>query len=631
MKLKKLIKSISTIILMLIELFSLGFLSYSLFLYKGVETFYRIIGIIVLIYLFLFISYLMLRSIKKKDLKSFLIPAIISIILIGVQFTGFYYLHTIYKEINNYSSNENTYYSSLVSYDKTLKTYKDLVNKEIGIVNDTSDIEGNILPNEIIAEIKLKDENIIKEYNSTMELLYALKHNEIDAAFFSRNYVDMFYSIEGYEKIEEETVVIYEKSKIYESTEDTTASASSSLTKPFTMLFIGVDSSSDGVTSGYNADVLLLVTFNPKTLRATLTSVPRDMFLKTACSGSNYRRINTTTWGSSSSCAVETIEKLFDVDVNYYAKINFKGIVQLVNSVGGIDVDVPYSFCEQNSSRKWGKYTNYIEKGKQHLNGEQALALARNRHSAKYSSAMAKYCPQWTSGSRNDYTRGKNQMKVILGIVNSATKLKDPNQAIEILKTISKNFQTNVKSKDVISLYNLAKTIAFSNESNLVNVQRLQLSGYGISVDGASVTIPYNGSISDIKNEMQINLGKKKATVIKTAAFDLNNPFKDTVIGTGSYTQSRIAVLKDLSSYSVSGIKSYASSNGLTIKFIDVNTNQAVTLDSFDTYKFNKQKEKQGTIIDSISSLTIYVKKVETVIEPEVEEPTPDPIVEQGD
>lgn len=631
MKLKKLIKSISTIILMLIELFSLGFLSYSLFLYKGVETFYRIIGIIVLIYLFLFISYLMLRSIKKKDLKSFLIPAIISIILIGVQFTGFYYLHTIYKEINNYSSNENTYYSSLVSYDKTLKSYKDLVNKKIGIVNDTSDIEGNILPNEIIAEIKLKDENIIKEYNSTMELLYALKHNEIDAAFFSRNYVDMFYSIEGYEKIEEETVVIYEKSKIYESTEDTTASASSSLTKPFTMLFIGVDSSSDGVTSGHNADVLLLVTFNPKTLRATLTSVPRDMFLKTACSGSNYKRINTTTWGSSSSCAVETIEKLFDVDVNYYAKINFKGIVQLVNSVGGIDVDVPYSFCEQNSSRKWGKYTNYIEKGKQHLNGEQALALARNRHSAKDSSAMAKYCPQWTSGSRNDYTRGKNQMKVILGIVNSATKLKDPNQAIEILKTISKNFQTNVKSKDVISLYNLAKTIAFSNESNLVNVQRLQLSGYGIKVDKADVTIPYNGSIRDIKNEMQINLGKKKATVIKTAAFDLNNPFKDTVIGTGSYTQSRIAVLKDLSSYSVSGIKSYASSNGLTIKFIDVNTNQVVTLDSFDTYKFNKQKEKQGTIIDSISSLTIYVKKVETVIEPEVEEPTPDPIVEQGD
>lgn len=74
------------------------------------------------------------------------------------------------------------------------------------------------------------------------------------------------------------------------------------------MLFIGVDSSKDGVTSGYNADVLLLVTFNPKTLRATLTSVPRDMYLKTACSGNNYRRINTVTWGSSSECAVNTMQ-----------------------------------------------------------------------------------------------------------------------------------------------------------------------------------------------------------------------------------------------------------------------------------------------------------------------------------
>ena len=78
------------------------------------------------------------------------------------------------------------------------------------------------------------------------------------------------------------------------------------------------------------------------------------MYLKTACSGNAYRRINTTTWGSSSSCAVKTIENLFDVDIDYYAKINFKGVVQLVDAVGGIDVDVPYSLCEQNSSRKWG-------------------------------------------------------------------------------------------------------------------------------------------------------------------------------------------------------------------------------------------------------------------------------------
>ena len=208
------------------------------------------------------------------------------------------------------------------------------------------------------------------------------------------------------------------------------------------------------------------------------------MYLKTACSNGTYRRINTTTWGSSSSCAVQTMERLFDVNIDYYAKINFKGVVQLVDALGGIDVDVDYSICEQSSSRKWGKNTVYVEKGRQHLNGEQALAFARNRHKpndgSKGGKLMAKYCPTWTQGSRNDYTRGKNQMKLILGVANAATKLNNPNKAVEILEVIKPNFQTNVKSKDLLTLYNLAKSIVVSDSSNLVNVQRMQLSGYGV-------------------------------------------------------------------------------------------------------------------------------------------------------
>ena len=474
---------------------------------------------------------------------------------------------------------------------------------------------------EIIESLSLEKNNTIKKYSSTMELLHALKNGDVDAAFFSSNYVDMFYSIEGYEDIESETAAIYTKSKVYTSTEDSIASETSSLTKPFTMLLIGVDSSKDGVTAGQNADVLLLVTFNPSTLRATLTSIPRDTYIKTACSGSNYRRINTTTWGSTSTCAVQTVENLFDVDIDYYAKINFKGVVQLVDAVGGIDVNVPYSFCEQNSSRKWGKNTIFVDKGMQHLNGEQALALARNRHSPNDSKTMAKYCPTLTEGNRSDYTRGKNQMKVILGIIKAATKLKNPNQAIDILKEINSNFQTNVKSKDVISLYNLAKSIAFSDESNLVNVQRMQLkeySVYGYVYDNGWpwVAIPYGGSINDIKKEIKINLGLSKSTLIKKASFDLNNLYEDILIGNGTYSQSKIAVLKNMSGSSVSSIKSYASSNGLTLKFVENSTNQTVNIDSWGTYVYNGQKEHYGTILSLVKSLTIYVRKVQTVTEP---------------
>ncbi len=617
----KLFRLILSLILIILQIIGINLVGYTLMLFEGVETLYRILGIVVLVYFFLFFSYLLLRSVKKKSKLSIIIPVFLVILLFIIEGAIFYYVTKVYKAIDNYSDSKNMYYSSIVSYDKTLKNEKDLVNKKIGIVNDTDDIEGYILPNEIISELKLDTNNEIKKYDSTLELLYALKNNNIDAAFFSRNYVDMFYSIEGYEDIEEETVVLYEGKKKYESNEEDIKSEGASLNKPFSMLLIGVDSSKDGVTSGYNADVLLLVTFNPKTLRATLTSVPRDMYLKTACSNGTYRRINTTTWGSSSSCAVQTIENLFDVDIDYYAKINFKGVVQLVDAVGGIDIDVPYSVCEQNSSRKWGSHTQYIEKGWQHLNGEQALAFARNRHKpndgSKTGKAMAKYCASWTAGSRSDYNRGKNQMKVILGIVSAGTKMTDPNKVVNVLEIVKSNFQTNVKSKDLLSMYNLAKSIIVSDNTNIVNVQRMQLTGssaWGKIYDTPSksypaVIIPYPGSISDIKKEIKANLKNTKLTASKKISFDLNDLYKDRVIGTGSYSAQSIPTLKDLSNSSVSSIKSYASSHGLSVKFVDKSTNQVVNINDYSEYTFSSQKEHKDTILDQVKSLTIYVKK----------------------
>lgn len=617
MKKGRITKLIIWFIIALIQLSSIILLSYSLSHYKGIETFYRIYVVIILIYLLIFTSYISLTNIKTQKSKSYIISIILSILFSIIAFVGYYYLNNVYKAVNSYSKSENEYFSSLVTYNTKLNDYKDLNKNKIGIIKDTSDIEGNVLPNEIIDNLKLSKNNEIVSYDSTIELLHALKTNKVDAAFFSSNYTDMFYSLEGYENIKEETKVLYKTSKIYDIKEET--KSESSLTKPFTMLLIGVDSSNDGVTSGYNADVLILATFNPKTLRATMTSIPRDMYLKTACSNGKYRRINTTTWGSSSSCAVQTIEKLFSVDIDYYAKINFKGIVSLVDALGGIDVDVPYSFCDQNSSRNWGNSTVFVNAGKNHLNGEQALALSRNRHKpndgSKAGKAMANYCPNLKDGTRNDYTRGKNQIKVIMGIVNAATKLKDPNEALDILKTIDKNFQTNIKSDDVMSLYNLGKSILINGSTNLINIQRSQLNGYNAykyiydtsSKSYPAVTIPYTGSINDIKELINTNLDKKELKAIKNISFDINNKYEDELIGDGKYTQSKIPTLKNLSSYSLDDIKTYASNNKLKLKFIDVDTNIEIT--NYEGYKFYSQKEHKDTILNQIDTLTIYIKK----------------------
>lgn len=129
MKKRKVLKAMLTLIIIICSLFSIGYLAYSLTLYEGIETFYRIYGIIILIYFFLLLTYLELRSIKKKGFKSFFIPVIISIIFISAELYGSYYLKKIYKSMN-YTDNSNIKYTALVTYDKSLNNEKDLKKKK---------------------------------------------------------------------------------------------------------------------------------------------------------------------------------------------------------------------------------------------------------------------------------------------------------------------------------------------------------------------------------------------------------------------------------------------------------------------------------------------------------------------
>ena len=134
---KKHIKIYITITLMIINILSLSFFSYSLILYKNVETFYRIFGILILTYFLVLLSYLTLMSAIKKKKKRFIIFSILIILFSIIEFTGYYYLNKIYKTIDSYSKNENIYTSVLVTYDSKLKNEKDLLNKYETLVENS--------------------------------------------------------------------------------------------------------------------------------------------------------------------------------------------------------------------------------------------------------------------------------------------------------------------------------------------------------------------------------------------------------------------------------------------------------------------------------------------------------------
>ena len=224
---------------------------------------------------------------------------------------------------------------------------------------------------------------------------------------------------------------------------------------------MGVDSSTNDIkNASLNGDALMLITFNPKTLNSTILSIPRDTYTSISCfAGNRKNKITHAAWYGE-SCMQKTIENLMDIKIDYYVKIDFKGVVNLVDAIGGIEVDVPIKFCEQDSNRNFDNLI-CLNKGKQVLNGEQALALSRHRKTI------------------NDFIRGQNQQLVVKGLMNKLLEIKDLNTVSSILDTISNNIETNMTTNQIFSFYDIAlKIVDASKTKDAFNMQRLYISGY---------------------------------------------------------------------------------------------------------------------------------------------------------
>ena len=205
---------IITFILCLILTGAVGFTIYSLYLLKGIETFYRIMVIIILLLFTILFDYSLIDSAKRQKKKKFITFTILSILMSIICGIVAYLILTVYSKLNDFSTDEVKYHTSLISL-------KDLGNKidkikdiKIGMISDEEDIEGYILPNELITQYKLKDKNEIKEYSDTITLMTALTNGEIDAIFISSNYQNMFKSIENFDK-DTKIYLIHEYGKNY--------------------------------------------------------------------------------------------------------------------------------------------------------------------------------------------------------------------------------------------------------------------------------------------------------------------------------------------------------------------------------------------------------------------------------
>jgi len=338
------------------------------------------------------------------------------------------------------------------------------------------------------------------------------------------------------------------------------------LTEPFSILLIGTDV----ITDSYNADTLMLVTVNPKTLKATMLSIPRDTYTTIACTGGKHK-INASGWNGD-KCVVDTVSKYLNIKIDYYAKVNFFGLVDLVDELGGIEVDVPYALCEQNSKRQFGKHMVYVEAGKQTLNGEQALALSRNRH---YWEGI---CPKkyTTDGDRSDITRGKNQQLVIQGVINKLVKIRKLNDFYSVLDIVGKNMSTNMSNETIFSFYNVLKDIVKKLDGNsvtdIVSIERLNFKYHfaNIYLSGMelSTIVNYNESVDYVSRQMKKNLGLLKNEVVKSFEFDINVSDIEEGVKYNRLTSS-LELLPNFVGKTLGDAISYCNSKGLKCESTD--------------------------------------------------------------
>ena len=605
-------KLIIITIINILTLLTGAFLIYNIYKISGIENTIRYIAIFIILLLNIVITIITRKLAKKTRKIEIVIAIILSLLLItGQSFVG-YFVYKTYSSLNSMNKDKITYTTAIVTkQDSNIEKIEDLNKKKIGMVIDETSIDNYVLGLEIIEDKDLESTNEIKEYTNISNLVKDLYDKKIDAIIISKNYPSMFKNIDKYKTIEEDTKIIYEKSKTltkeeankYTGDELKNFNTSDKIDKPFTLLIMGIDSTQKELSKNAsgNGDSLMLVTFNPNTLNATILSIPRDTYVPIACfANQKENKITHAAWNGE-GCMIKTIENFTGINIDYYVKINFQGLIGLVNALDGIEVDVPLDFCESNSKRST-KTENLVclKKGKQTLNGDQALALARHRKTL-------------TTG---DLQRGINQQLVVQGILNKIKNVKSANGLLTILDTISKSMDTNFTTKQILSFYNIAKNlIKTSSSKSLINMTQLYLQGSSAMIydEGMGMTlynyVPSKESLDTIIKAMKQNLGLEKVTMIKKMDFNIEEEFKMEIVGADIYSGSNAyTLLPNFVGNSESYARSWLSSHGISV----TTTTKEVESDSgYYDGQVIEQSFPENKRLDLISgSINLTVAKV---------------------
>lgn len=227
---------------------------------------------------------------------------------------------------------------------------------------------------------------------------------------------------------------------------------------PLTILIMGV---SEDISSKLT-DTIIVASYNPKTQKATLLSIPRDTFIgKNKNTATSYDKINAL-YQSSPEKTLAAVNKITGLDIKYYVVISNNALVQLVDEIGGVEFDVPINMNYDDSSQN---LSIHLKKGLQKLNGEQAEGLVRFRKNNNGTSYPSEY-------GDNDLGRMRTQREFITEVAKQTLQLKNITKIGNFIDIIKENVTTNIKNWTTIKDY-----VAYAIDFNTENIRAESIPG----------------------------------------------------------------------------------------------------------------------------------------------------------
>lgn len=266
-------------------------------------------------------------------------------------------------------------------------------------------------------------------YAEATKLVDALEQEEVDAILVSPNRLSALENMAEYAPIlsglrQVETI------QVEPSSAPQNPQSVPTVDQVFTMYISGNDTRSNDINDTERSDVNIIATVNPKTRQILLLSTPRDYFVPLSISnGVEDKLTHAGKYGIDVS--MDTLEMLYDIDLDYYFKVNFSGFQQIIDALGGIDVDSQYEFSSTIS-----EYPIHYSKGINHLNGEEALYYVRERYS-------------FVNG---DFQRGVHQMQVIQAVMDKVLSPTILIQYVPMMEAMADCFRTSMPTDFITAL-----------------------------------------------------------------------------------------------------------------------------------------------------------------------------------